>query len=184
VVGAATGAGIIIGTYFAFYSTTKRFLRERTEMSEPAMAFTSGAVAALGSSVVKVPLAVCIRSVQAGIYQNVFHAARSIVSAAGVRGLFTVRRPASRSSNGRMGGGAAGWVGGWAACTGLPAGRLALQLSPCSFAHSLWPHFASTNAEFLPPPLLPRLPLSPASLPSPACRVSCPPCWRTFRTWL
>lgn len=34
VVGAATGAGIIIGTYFAFYSTTKRFLRERTDMSE------------------------------------------------------------------------------------------------------------------------------------------------------
>ena len=99
-VGAATGAGIIIGTYFAFYSTTKRFLRERTEMSEPAMAFTSGAVAALGSSVVKVPLAVCIRSVQAGIYQNVFHAARSIVSAAGVRGLFTVSQSASGAAAG------------------------------------------------------------------------------------
>ena len=91
VVGAATGAGIIIGTYFAFYSTTKRFLRERTEMGDGAVAFTAGAAAALGSSVVKVPLAVCIRSVQAGIYKNVFHAASSIVKAAGVRGLFTVR---------------------------------------------------------------------------------------------
>lgn len=90
VVGAATGAGIIIGTYFAFYSTTKRFLRERTDMGEGQMAFTAGAAAALGSSVVKVPLAVCIRSVQAGIYKNVFHAAQSIVKAAGVRGLFTV----------------------------------------------------------------------------------------------
>lgn len=90
VVGAATGAGIIIGTYFAFYSTTKRFLRERTDMNDGATAFTAGAAAALGSSVVKVPLAVCIRSVQAGIYRNVFHAASSIVKAAGVRGLFTV----------------------------------------------------------------------------------------------
>jgi solute carrier family 25 S-adenosylmethionine transporter 26 len=91
VVGAATGAGIIIGTYFAFYSTTKRFLREKTDFSDGATAFTAGAVAALGSSVVKVPLAVCIRSVQAGIYRNVFHAASSITTAAGVRGLFTVR---------------------------------------------------------------------------------------------
>lgn len=30
VVSAATGAGIIIGAYFAFYSTSKRFLREKT----------------------------------------------------------------------------------------------------------------------------------------------------------
>eukprot|EP00887_Chlorella_sp_A99_P006829 scaffold2.g6829.t1 len=89
VVGAAAGAGIIIGTYFAFYSTTKRFLKERTSLSDGATAFTSGAVAALGSSVVKVPLAVCIRSVQAGIYPNLFAAARSIVARAGVRGLFT-----------------------------------------------------------------------------------------------
>lgn len=89
VVGAATGAGIIIGTYFAFYSTTKRMLRERTTLGDGATAFVAGAAAALGSSVVKVPLAVCIRSVQAGVYKNVGHAARSIVAAAGVRGLFT-----------------------------------------------------------------------------------------------
>lgn len=36
VVGAATGAGLIIGTYFAFYSTTKRFLKDRTTLSEGA----------------------------------------------------------------------------------------------------------------------------------------------------
>ena len=90
VVGAATGAGIIIGAYFAFYSTTKRFLREQApHMGEGSTAFVAGATAALGSSVVKVPLAVCIRSVQAGVYRNVFHAAESIVGAAGVRGLFT-----------------------------------------------------------------------------------------------
>jgi len=89
VVGAATGAGIIIGTYFAFYSTSKRFLREHSNLNEGSTAFVAGATAALGSSVVKVPLAVCIRSVQAGVYKNVFHAAKSIVSAAGVRGLFT-----------------------------------------------------------------------------------------------
>lgn len=34
VVSAATGAGIIIGTYFAFYSTSKRFLREKTDWKD------------------------------------------------------------------------------------------------------------------------------------------------------
>eukprot|EP00775_Hariotina_reticulata_P005483 gene5483-5718_t len=89
VVSAATGAGIIIGAYFAFYSTSKRFLRERTDWKEGQVAFVSGATAAVGSGVVKVPIAVCIRSVQAGVYPNVVQAARSIVQAAGVRGLFT-----------------------------------------------------------------------------------------------
>lgn len=37
----------------------------------------------------KVPLAVCIRSVQAGVYDNVFQAASEIRRQAGVRGLFT-----------------------------------------------------------------------------------------------
>jgi hypothetical protein len=54
------------------------------------VAFVSGAVAAVGSSVVKVPIAVCIRSVQAGVYPNVVVAAKSIVRAAGPTGLFTV----------------------------------------------------------------------------------------------
>lgn len=89
VIGAASGAGIIIGTYFAFYSTSKRVLKENTTMNDGSLAFVAGAAAALGSSVVKVPLAVCIRSVQAGLYPNVFNAAKSIVKAAGVRGLFT-----------------------------------------------------------------------------------------------
>jgi solute carrier family 25 S-adenosylmethionine transporter 26 len=89
VVGAASGAGIIIGTYFAFYSTTKKLIKEKTTLNDGSTAFVAGAAAALGSSVVKVPLAVCIRSVQAGVYQNVFHAAKSIVSVAGVKGLFT-----------------------------------------------------------------------------------------------
>lgn len=34
VLGAATGAGIIIGSYFAFYSNTKKVLRERTTLPE------------------------------------------------------------------------------------------------------------------------------------------------------
>ena len=34
VVGAASGAGIIIGTYFAFYSTTKRALRRHSNLNE------------------------------------------------------------------------------------------------------------------------------------------------------
>ena len=40
----------------------------------------------------KVPLAVCIRSVQAGRYPNALAAAQSIVDTAGVRSLFTVSR--------------------------------------------------------------------------------------------
>jgi hypothetical protein len=55
------------------------------------IAFVSGAAAAVGSGVVKVPIAVCIRSVQAGVYPDVVQAARSIIKAAGPRGLFTVR---------------------------------------------------------------------------------------------
>ncbi|GAX74200.1 hypothetical protein CEUSTIGMA_g1649.t1 [Chlamydomonas eustigma] len=89
VLGAATGAGIIIGSYFAFYSSTKQVLRKHTDLSDGAVAFVSGGTAAVGSSVVKVPIAVCIRSVQAGVYQNAIHAAQSITKAAGVRGLFT-----------------------------------------------------------------------------------------------
>lgn len=54
------------------------------------VAFVAGATAAVGSSVVKVPLAVCIRSVQAGLHPNAIEAARSIVQAAGFRSLFTV----------------------------------------------------------------------------------------------
>ena len=56
------------------------------------IAFVSGAGAAIGSSVVKVPLAVCIRSVQAGRYPNALAAAQSIIDTAGVRSLFTVSR--------------------------------------------------------------------------------------------
>ena len=53
----------------------------------------AGATAAVGSSVVKVPLAVCVRSVQAGVYSHPLTAAQSIVQTAGVRSLFTVRTP-------------------------------------------------------------------------------------------
>eukprot|EP00882_Tetradesmus_deserticola_P014633 GHRQ01015567.1.p2 GENE.GHRQ01015567.1~~GHRQ01015567.1.p2 ORF type:complete len:102 (-),score=37.32 GHRQ01015567.1:456-761(-) len=34
VVSAATGAGIIIGAYFAFYSTSKRYLKQKTQWKE------------------------------------------------------------------------------------------------------------------------------------------------------
>jgi len=94
VFGAASGAGIAIGAYFAIYSTTTRLLdvhvKPRFKNVPPgAIAFTAGAIAAAGGSFVKVPLAVCIRSVQAGVYPNVVNASRQIVKAAGPRGLFT-----------------------------------------------------------------------------------------------
>jgi hypothetical protein len=34
VVGAATGAGIILAAYFSFYSTTKQFLRRNTDLAD------------------------------------------------------------------------------------------------------------------------------------------------------
>jgi hypothetical protein len=89
VVGAASGAGIAIGAYFAFYSAACNVLTTQTTLAPSAVAFVGGAVAAAGSSVVKVPLAVCIRSVQAGVYPNVFAACGAITTAAGPRGLFT-----------------------------------------------------------------------------------------------
>ena len=64
VVGAASGAGIYIGTYFAFYGTACNLLSTHSSMSPGGIAFVAGGIAAAGGSVVKVPLAVCIRSVQ------------------------------------------------------------------------------------------------------------------------
>ena len=87
--GAATGAGIAIGTYYAFYGSTLRLLRDHVGLPIGSAAFAAGAAGAVGSSVVKVPLAVCIRSVQAGVYPNFITAAREISGAAGVRGLYT-----------------------------------------------------------------------------------------------
>lgn len=87
--GAAGGAGIAIGAYFAFYSAATNFLKETSDMPASAIAFAAGGFAAFSSSFVKVPLAVCIRSVQAGVYPNPIVAARTITKAAGVRGLFT-----------------------------------------------------------------------------------------------
>lgn len=89
VVGAASGAGIAIGAYFAFYGVACNILSQTTELPAGGIAFAAGGIAALGSSFVKVPLAVCIRSVQAGVYPNFFAAGRSIVQQAGPRGLFT-----------------------------------------------------------------------------------------------
>ena len=89
VFGAAGGAGLAIGAYFAFYGAAKKALEQNTDFSVSTVAFVAGGVGALGSSIVKVPAAVCIRSVQANVYPNVIVAARSITKAAGPRGMFT-----------------------------------------------------------------------------------------------
>lgn len=83
VFGAASGAGIAIGAYFAFYGAATNVLVRKTDMQPGSIAFVAGAIAAAGGSVVKVPLAVCIRSVQAGVYPNAFKAATEITRAAG-----------------------------------------------------------------------------------------------------
>ena len=88
--GAAGGAGLAIGTYFAFYGATMRLLEEHCpDMGPAARAFVAGASGAVGSSFVKVPAAVCIRSVQANVYPHVLAAAACITKAAGLRGLYT-----------------------------------------------------------------------------------------------
>jgi solute carrier family 25 (mitochondrial S-adenosylmethionine transporter), member 26 len=89
VAGAATGAGIALGAYFACYGAACNALSKHTKLSPGTIAFIGGGIAAAGSSVVKVPIAVCIRSVQAGVYPSALAAAKSIVKAAGPRGLFT-----------------------------------------------------------------------------------------------
>ena len=89
VLGAASGAGFAIGAYFAFYGVAKKVLETHSDYSVSTIAFLAGGIGALGSSIVKVPAAVCIRSVQANIYPNVIVAARQITSSAGPRGLFT-----------------------------------------------------------------------------------------------
>lgn len=89
VAGAASGAGLYIGTYFAFYGAACNLLTSGTDLPAGAVAFLAGGAGAVGGSVVKVPLAVCIRSVQAGVYPSAPAAAAAIVKAAGVRGLFT-----------------------------------------------------------------------------------------------
>ena len=63
------------------------------------IAFVAGGVAAAGGSVVKVPLAVCIRSVQAGVYPNVIQACGIIVKNVGVKGLFTVSGAAGATAS-------------------------------------------------------------------------------------
>ena len=87
--GAAGGAGLAIGTYFAFYGAAQRALERHTSLPSGVRAFLAGAAGAVGSSFVKVPAAVCIRSVQANIYPNVIAAAACITRAAGARGLYT-----------------------------------------------------------------------------------------------
>ena len=86
--GAASGAGIAIGAYFAFYGAATNVLVRKTDMQPAQIAFVAGGIAAAGGSVVKVPLAVCIRSVQAGVYPNVIKAAQEIVQAAGQQTSF------------------------------------------------------------------------------------------------
>lgn len=89
VLSAASGAGIAIGAYFAFYGVATRLVSRHTKLNRSGVAFVAGAAAAASSSVVKVPIAVCIRSVQAKVYPNVLVAAHSICGAAGPKGLFT-----------------------------------------------------------------------------------------------
>ena len=87
--GAAAGASISMTVYFASYGLCVRSLEKHTDLGVSAVAFIAGAAGAIGSSAVKIPAAVCIRSVQADVYPNVISAARQIYKAAGVRGLYT-----------------------------------------------------------------------------------------------
>lgn len=91
---AACCAGIIIAAHFAFYGTTSKYLKENTDMPVGSVAFIAGGVGAFGSCFLKIPMAVCIRSVQANVYPNVFVAAKQITKGAGARALYTGMLPA------------------------------------------------------------------------------------------
>ena len=87
---AAGGAGLAIGAHFAFYGVAKRCIEENCpQLSLGLTAFAAGAIGAAGASIVKVPAAVCIRSVQARVYPNAISAAINICKVAGPRGLYT-----------------------------------------------------------------------------------------------
>lgn len=87
---AAGGAGLAIGAHFAFYGLAKRCIEDiAPNLSLGIVAFTAGAIGAAGASIVKVPAAVCIRSVQARVYPNAITAAIRICKAVGPRGLYT-----------------------------------------------------------------------------------------------
>ena len=58
VLGAASGAGIAIGAYFAVYGVACNVLVRKTDLPPGGVAFVAGGIAAAGSSVVKVPIAV------------------------------------------------------------------------------------------------------------------------------
>lgn len=87
---AAGGAGLAIGAHFAFYGVAKNVIEENwPSLSLGLTAFAAGAIGAAGASIVKVPAAVCIRSVQARVYPNAISAAINICKVAGPRGLYT-----------------------------------------------------------------------------------------------
>ena len=85
-VGAAGGAGHH-WCIFCLLWRCEAALEVNSEYSVSTIAFWLE-TGALGSSIVKVPAAVCIRSVQANVYPNVIVAARQITGA-GPRSLFT-----------------------------------------------------------------------------------------------
>jgi len=87
--GAASGAGVAIGAYFACYGVAHNALANALpDLSPGATALYAGGIAAAGSSIVKVPIAVCVRSVQAGIYPDALSAGHAIVKRGGPSGLF------------------------------------------------------------------------------------------------
>lgn len=89
VAGAAGGAGLAIGAYFAFYGATTELLEKHgPEIPLGVKAFLAGAAGAIGASFIKVPASVCIRGVQAGLHNNIFACAVNTVKTSGVQGLF------------------------------------------------------------------------------------------------
>ena len=74
--GAASGAGIAIGAYFAFYGAATNLLVRHSDLKRGQVAFVAGAAAAAGGSVVKVPLAVCIRCERSQPSWQVVHLTR------------------------------------------------------------------------------------------------------------
>lgn len=68
-------SGIVYGAYFSLYNQF------------PDRAF-AGAVATLGTSILKIPIANSMRVLQTGNHPHVFSAGKSIIKAQGIRGLY------------------------------------------------------------------------------------------------
>lgn len=85
---ASTSAGIVYGVYYTISNAVERGCKNMG-VPEPLSMVVSSIIGTVGSSLLKVPMAVTTKTVQIGMYPNIGKAAHSIFRRAGGRGLYT-----------------------------------------------------------------------------------------------